>query len=229
MVIRRAIGNARRCVSEVIGRVRSTGKTKYFCIGRNKTGTTSIAKAFSELGFLVGDQSIAEELTDEYYYVGNFEPIIRYCTTAQVFQDQPFSLPETFKHLDKAFPGSRFILTIRHSSEEWYQSLTRFHAKKFGRNGQLPTANDLQNADYVRKGFMYNVVKLYGTSDEEPYEKEILIAHYDAHNQSVTSYFANRPGDLLVINVAEAGSYKMFAQFSGTTPTRTEFPWENRT
>jgi hypothetical protein len=28
------------------------GRTKYFCIGRNKTGTTSIGKAFSDLDFV---------------------------------------------------------------------------------------------------------------------------------------------------------------------------------
>ena len=134
-----------------------------------------------------------------------------------------------FKHLDRAFPGSKFILTVRHNAEEWYQSLTRFHAKKFGEGGRIPTADDLRDADYVRKGFMYNLVKLYGTSDHDPYEKAVLKQHYDTHNRTVIDYFAERPGDLLVINLTEADSYQEFAGFLGVAPQRTEFPWENRT
>jgi len=54
------------------------GKTKFFCIGRNKTGTTSLQVAFKELGFIVGRQRPAEILYDQYYYRGEFGPIIEY-------------------------------------------------------------------------------------------------------------------------------------------------------
>ncbi|MGR9087962.1 MAG: hypothetical protein ACU841_12930, partial [Gammaproteobacteria bacterium] len=33
-----------------INKYRVRNKTKYFCIGRNKTGTTSLKKAFEDLG-----------------------------------------------------------------------------------------------------------------------------------------------------------------------------------
>jgi hypothetical protein len=91
--------------------VRSRGKVKYFCIGRNKTGTTSLKLTFLDLGFPVGHQRAAEILFDRHYFAGEFRPIINYCRSARVFQDVPFSCPETFKHLDKAAPGSyqRFL------------------------------------------------------------------------------------------------------------------------
>jgi len=207
---------------------RVRGKTKYFCIGRNKTGTTSLQVAFKELGFIVGRQRPAEILCDKYYYRGEFGPIIEYCKTAQVFQDVPFSLPETYKHLDQAFPGSKFILSIRDSPEQWYQSVVRFQSKKFGRDGKLPTAEDLHNAVYVRKGWLLNRLKLYGLTEDDPYNKEQMIAHYEKHNREVREYFAERPGDLLVINLAEPGSYGRFLDFIGAKSSRTEFPWENR-
>lgn len=203
-------------------------KTKYFCIGRNKTGTTSLEKAFKDLGFVVGNQREAEILADRYYFEGNFAPIIKYCRTAMVFQDAPFSYPETFKHLDKAYPGSKFILTVRDNPEQWYQSITRFHAKRFG-NGRIPSVEDLQNATYVRKGFMYNTVRLHGTPDSDPYNKEIMIAHYERHNQSVLEYFKDRPSDLLVINVADKGAYRKFVDFVGVQSRFEDFPWENKT
>lgn len=137
-------------------------KAKYFCIGRNKTGTTSLKKAFEDLGFPIGDQRTAELLADKYYFEKNFLPIIKYCQSAQVFQDAPFSWPETFKHLDQAYPGSKFILTVRDNADQWHQSITRFHSKRFG-NGHLPSADQLRNAKYINKGYMYKAVKQQGT------------------------------------------------------------------
>ena len=115
------------------------GKTKHFCIGRNKIGTTSLKCIFEDLGFIVGNQRAAELLTDRYYFSQDFSPITEYCRTAQVFQDVPFSYPETYRHLDAAYPNSKFILSVRDNADQWYQSITRFHSKHF-ENGQIPTA-----------------------------------------------------------------------------------------
>ncbi|HCT41986.1 MAG TPA: hypothetical protein DF427_12720 [Moraxellaceae bacterium] len=188
-----------------------------------------MARAFSDLGYSVGNQRKAELLADKYYFDNNFDPVIEYCNSAQVFQDIPFSWPETWKHLDQAFPGSKFILTLRDDAEQWYQSVTRFHGKLFGQNGNTPTADDLRNADYVRKGFMYNTVKVHGTPEHDPYNKEIMIAHYERYNRDVIAYFSNRPDDLLIINVAEPGAYQHFVSFLGVQSSATDFPWENRT
>ena len=208
---------------------RSYGKVKYFCIGRNKTGTTSLKHAFADLGFDVGEQRKAEKLTAKYYLEGNFKPIIDYCKSAQVFQDAPFSYPNTFKLLDEAYPNSKFILTVRDDAEQWYRSLTRFHAKKFGRDGRIPTVEDLKAAKYVWPGFIYNSVKIHGATDDDPYNKKILTAHYDKHNSDVIEYFKNRPDDLLVINISQSGEYQKFVEFLGIDSPYEDFPWENRT
>jgi hypothetical protein len=102
-----------RLATEIQNHRKAAGKVKVFCIGRNKTGTTSLKRAFEDLGYPVGDQRKAEILTGKHYFDGNFQPIIDYCKTAQVFQDVPFSYPETYKYLDKAYPGGKFILTLR--------------------------------------------------------------------------------------------------------------------
>ena len=111
---------------------------KIFCIGCNKTGTTSLERELIELGYILGDQRQAELLYDAHYFKKNFGPIIEYCRTAEAFQDAPFSCPETYKYLDKAFPNSKFILSVRDDPEQWYRSLTEFHAKSFN-EGKLPT------------------------------------------------------------------------------------------
>ncbi|EIC22591.1 glycosyltransferase [Thiorhodovibrio frisius] len=205
---------------------RNVIERKYFCIGRNDTGTTALKKAFAQLGFAVGDQRAAIALADQHYYGGNFSEIILYCRSAQVFQDAPFSFPETFKHLDAAYKNSKFVLTVCDDAEQWYKSLIRRHSKIYGKEGNIPTAENLKTANYYRKGWAYHIVKFYGTSDKDPYNKKTLIDHYNKYNQDVINYFKERSNDLLVLNLAEAGSYKKFVEFVGVKSPFYAFPHE---
>lgn len=211
-------------------RKRVENRTKFFCIGRNKTGTTSLKQAFNDLGFVVGDQRKAERIYDKDYHYGNWSSLIAYCKSAQVFQDMPFTMFPVIPHIDKAYPGSKFILSIRDDTEQWYRSITRFHGKLFGKDGRVPTADDLRNATYIRKGFMYKAVIIdFGTSEQDPYNREILCARYEQHNSQVMEYFKDRPDDLLVINLSDEEAYRKFVNFIGVDSPYDSFPWENKT
>jgi hypothetical protein len=194
----------RRGLMFASGAVRSVGKQKIFCVGCNKTGTTSLEVALRELGYIMGDQATAELLTIQYWGKRDFRRIIRYCYTAQAFQDVPFSKPYTYQALDMAFPNSKFILTVRDSSDQWYNSITRFHAKMWEKNGRIPTKKDLQQASYRYKGMAWDANRLsYTSPEDDPYRKADLVAYYERHNAAVIEYYRHRPGDLLVLNVAE--------------------------
>lgn len=211
-------------------RKRVANRPKIFCIGRNKTGTTSLKQAFNDLGFVVGDQRKAERIYNKDYHRGDWSSLTNYCKSAQVFQDLPFSRFPVIPHLDKAFPGSKFILSIRDDAEQWYQSITRFESKLFGVDGRLPTADDLRNASYISKGFMYkSLIVDLGTSEDDPYNKDILCARYEQHNADVVKYFEDRPGDLLVINLSDEEAYRKFVDFIGVDSSYDAFPWENKT
>lgn len=208
------------------------GKQKVFSIGKAKTGTTSLEKTFKLLGYVVGDQHAAERLLRHYIH-RDFGPIIKYCQTAQVFQDNPFGLAETYKHLDKAFPNSKFILSVRDSPDQWYNSLVKFHSKIFG-NGSVPTANQLKNAKYVWKGWVWeSLQEQFGVGERDPYNREKLITAYVRHNEAVVEYFRNRD-NLLVLNLADPASFQRFLEFipegyRRNRRTLDRFPWENRT
>jgi len=210
-------------------RFRSLGRPKIFCVGRNKTGTTSLKLAFQGLHLPVGDQRAAEKLYDARYWKGDFEAIVRYCKMAQAYQDVPFSVPKTYEHLDLAFPTAKFILTVRDSAGEWYESLVRFHSAGFGQ-GTLPTASDLKMATYVRPGWMYdNFKRLYGTPDDDLYNRAALEKHYADYNASVISHFSDRPQKLLILNLAEPTAWDEFIGFLGIAEPRiSEFPHANR-
>lgn len=203
-------------------------KRKVFCVGFNKTGTTSLMRAFENLGYNVGDQRTAERMLGDYEN-GNFAPILEYCEGADAFQDVPFSLPNTYRHLYARFPESLFILSVRSSAEQWYQSLSRFHSKLFN-NGEIPTVEVLRNALYVEKGWIWRFNQcLIKSSESNPYEKENAINCYEQHNRDVKDFFKDRQNQLLVLDVSASDAYSRLCNFLGMPQVEGDFPWENST
>jgi Sulfotransferase domain len=185
---------------------------KVFVIGSNKTGTTSLGAALKQLGFRLGNQLAAEKLLDDWAR-RDFRRLIRYCRSADAFQDIPFSLDYTFQAMDAAFPDSKFILSVRDDADQWYRSLTRFHAKRRGLD-QPPTAEQLKADPYVWPGFMWHASQLmYGVDESNVWDEGIYKRMYVRHIESVQDYFRYRPNDLLTINLAAEGSMQRLCEF----------------
>lgn len=219
-----------REIREAKGAKASRGRKKIFCVGFNKTGTTSLKRAFQDLDYTVADQQRAESLAAKHYFNGAYDSIIKFCRTAEVFQDVPFSCPDAYKIFDSAYPSSKFILTVRDTPDQWYQSITRFHSKLFGKSGAIPTESDLRAASHITQGFMHDYIfSVYGTPKNDPYNKDIMVQCYKKHIQEVKKYFSDRPEDLIVINVGKEGEYKRLVEFLGVRSDKNDFPWENRT
>ena len=202
---------------------------KIFCIGSGKTGTTSVEKALKDFGCKLGNQEKGELLIN-HYVNRDFQKIIDFCKTADAFQDAPFCFKHTFMALDQAFPNSKFILTIRDSDEQWYNSLKGFHSKLFGSKGKTPTWEDLKLETYRYKGYAYDVrTKIFGVPETKmPYDETILKDYYNSHNNAVIDYFRHKD-NLLVLNISEANSYFKFCDFLDKKPLYDRFPWENKT
>lgn len=204
-----------------------SNRRKIFVIGRNKSGTTSIGAAIASLGFKLGNQSGAELLMEDWAR-RDFRNIVKYCGTADAFQDVPFSLDYTYQIMDHAFPGARFILTMRSSSLEWYESLTRFHTRIVGKN-RLPTAKDLAQFPYRNTGWLWRSHQLvYGVDEKTLYDKTIYIRHYESHNSKVIEYFRHRVKDLLVLNVAAPDAMRALCDFLGVRSSNHAMPHLNR-
>jgi hypothetical protein len=189
-------------------------KTKVFCIGQNKTGTTTVEAVLKSLGYKMGNQARGEMLRKE-WAAGNYKNIIKLCKTADAFQDVPFSYNFTFIVLDYVFPGSKFILTVRNNKDDWYKSLTRFHTKIVGK-GKLPTAEDLKKYTYRYKGFLWEGQQLkFGIDETTVYDYKIYTDHYEMHNRTVKEYFKHRPQDLLILNLSENSAMEKLYTFLG--------------
>lgn len=205
--------------------VAQRNKQKIFVIGFNKTGTTTLEKTLLEFDYIVGHQRTAELLFDD-ISSNNYNSLIDYCKTAEAFQDVPFSFPHVYKTIDHYYPNSKFILTVRDSGEQWFNSLVNFHSKIWG-NGSIPTEKELANVNYVYKGYPLDTIKfIYGPN---LYEKEHYINVYQKHNQEVLAYFKNRPNDFICLNVNENEDYQKLCGFLKITSNKKSFYWENKT
>lgn len=203
------------------------GRRKVFGIGMGKTGTTSLERAFIELGYRVGSQRMFERHFDA-WAAGDYEPLLADIRRFEAFQDVPFCFPETYQLLYDHFPQAKYILTVRDSPEQWYRSLCRFHSKLFGRDGALPTEADLQAATYVSPGWVYRTSRVYGTPPGQPYDRSTLIGVYEKHVRETQVYFANRPGSLLVLNVADQDAFPRLAAFLNRPAAARAFPHLNK-
>ncbi len=202
-------------------------RQKVFCVGRNKTGTTSLLDVMTRLGYRSGDQPKAELLLEDWAR-GDFDAIGKHCRRRNFFQDIPFSLPGTFQAMDRAFPKSRFILTVRSNAEEWYESLVRFHTKLIGA-GRVPTAEDLRAFKYRAPGWLWRTQELvYGVDEDTLYDRDHYIQHYERHNESIRSYFQGRPGDLLKLDLSQPKALEKLCGFLGRSHEGLSMPHLNR-
>lgn len=222
------LSQIKRVLKARVNQIKSLGKQKVFCIGRNKTGTTSLTKSMVKLGYVVGDQTTGERFIRD-WGKRDFTKIASYCRSGEFFQDIPFSLPYTFQAMDMYFPNSKFILTIR-DTESWYKSMHDFHLLETVHGGKAKSLEMLKEATYCYKGFAYDTkVLVYDLPGDDPYHKETLMSHYDFHNKMVIDYFKNRPEDLLILDVSKTGSHKKLCDFLGKPCDVVDFPWENKT
>lgn len=186
---------------------------KLFCVGFNKTGTTSLELALSNLGFSMGNQPRGELLLSD-WKSRDFERITQLVTTADAFQDIPFSLPYTFQVMDMNFPNAKFILTIRDNPKQWYQSITTFHSKIVNGGKHIPTVEELKKFPYRYQGFIWDALEgAYNATTESPYMENSYIDCYNRHNTSVIDYFKYRPEKLLVLNVSESDAMQKLCKF----------------
>lgn len=202
---------------------------KVFCIGFGKTGSTSLAAALYRFGYRIGSQRQGELLVDA-WASGDPRPIIDLCRTADAFQDLPFGLPGTYRQLHDAFPGARFILSIRNSSDDWYNSLVRFH-KNILRIDRTPTPEDLKKHCYRHRyrGWLWKVHQLlYGIDEASLFNKEIYMKCYDRHCADVIEYFkGDNAGQLLVLNVADSDAMERLCRFLNQPCTGQKMPHLN--
>lgn len=199
---------------------------KIFCIGMNKTGTTSVESAFRNMGLRLGRQRDGERLLED-WRAGRFDRILDLARTADAFQDVPFSLPGTYEVLDAEFPDAKFVLTVRSSAERWFESIDRFTRKRLGVDRAI-TAEDLRDDPYVSKGWSWRFWEsVFDADPRNPLDAERLMKVYRRHNEAVLRHFQDRPDRLLVLDVGGADAAGRLSRHVGRSLGRGGLPCLN--
>ena len=179
--------------------------TKIFCIGFQKTGTSSLAKTLQGLGFTVGDaikvlnRKVNWRAPDPRPEI--VEKVLAVVEGMDAIQDSPNAF--IYRELDIAHPGAKFILTIR-DTEDWLKSYCRY----------FPDQNN------PLRHWMYGVDRLAG--NEATYR-----AVYRAQNTEIIDYFAERPDDLLVMDLSKGDGWLKLVNFLGEGALK-PFPHTNK-
>jgi len=93
-------------------------RQKVFCVGRNKTGTTTMNTVLTDYEFRRGPQREAERFMHDHKWT--MQPSFRDRGDAhETFQDAPFSNTWFLPQLHARHPGARCIPTVR-DPEDWF-------------------------------------------------------------------------------------------------------------
>ncbi len=166
---------------------------KIFGVGLSRTGTSTLINALGVLGFSA----------------------VHFPTTPGEFEifdgaaDTPVAA--NFEDLDKRFPHSRFIYTVR-DLDSWLSSCRRFWAKRQQAFDSSALATRLHR-------------RLY---DTRVFEEAKFRAAYARHDARVRRYFAERPGDLFEFDICGGqGSWPPLCEFLRVAVPALPFPWAN--
>ncbi len=182
--------------------------TRIFGIGMHKTATTSLHKALTLLGIKSGHWITAhwaKAIWREMNQTG-ISP-----TMEQYYAVCDLPIPLLFRQFDTAYPGSKFILTVR---DEWnWLTSVRKHWN--------PASNKYRS-QWDTDPFSHRVHQLlYGQKDFDP---TVFLERYRRHNAEVLEHFKHRPDDLLVMNMDQGSGWKELCRFLGVPIPAEDYP-----
>lgn len=185
--------------------------TRIFGIGLHKTGTTSLHQALKRLGFDSWHWTsahAAKAMWQEMTQAGRSPTLERW----HALCDLP--IPLLYKELDRAYPGSKFVLTVR-GEDEWLKSVEKHFSPVFNRfrNGwdSDPFSNQIHHKLYHRTSF----------------DAAVMINRYRRHNGEVWEYFQDRPNDLLIMDMRRSDGWEKLCRFLDRPVPAQPYPREN--
>ena len=178
---------------------------KIFGIGLSKTGTTSLARALEMLGYRTIDNPGVVHYTPA--DLSSIDPELMEANEA--FTDTP--IPSFYRELDVKYPDSKFILTVR-DTDGWLKSCKKQFTRKLS-----DKQNDAHNRLFMD---LYDITVF----DEQKFRKG-----YENFVGGVYRYFADRPQDLLTLNVSSGDGWETLCPFLGKPVPDVQFPKANVT
>jgi Sulfotransferase domain len=182
---------------------------KIFGLGLSKTGTSSLSEALNLLGIATihypSDTRTLQELRG-----GNYNLTLMNDWQGAV----DISVAPFYAQLDKAFTGSKFILTIR-EKDPWLRSCEQHWLLMDEWLGNFPEVQQFQE-------FIGAVT--YGSRS---FNRDRFSWVYDSHVANARRYFESRPDDFLEINICEGEGWTKLCHFLDCPIPDIPFPKAN--
>ena len=179
-----------------------TDRTKVFCIGFHKTGTTSLYAALTTLGYRVSG-TFCHKMSAEDIAKNGASLCIDRMQEFDAAEDMPW--PHFYRDLDKAYPGSKFVLTTR-DKDAWFRSIDNH----FGHQ-ETPLNASAYGASFAK------------ARDNKDHWQSVYAQHYE----DVRNYFKDRPDDLLELDLAAGDGWQKLCPFLDQDIPSTPFPVKN--
>lgn len=183
---------------------------KIFCIGLNKTGTTSLERSLEllKLGPIASPFRL-KPFERKYLFnrVSEFQDyisLIEFARNFRCFIDRPWNMWESYRIMDRAFPGSKFILSVRNASD-WWESVYHWLTHK--------------KANMIERYLLHLQVSSL--------DRDKFISAYNAYNKEVFEWFERRD-NFLVMNMESGDGWNKLCQFLDLPKPDIPFPHENK-
>lgn len=180
--------------------------TKVFGIGLLKTGTTTLGHSLKALGFNHYNTPwpLRLQMLDE-SLKKNFSTIKRVIAGFDSFEDIPWF--SVYKTIDREYPDSRFILTVRKDANTWLDSM-KYHS--------LCSAPNLRHIRKILFGYPY------------PHKREAhFIDCYERHIREVREHF-KKSNNFLEVSWEHGNGWEELCRFLGKPIPATLFPHINK-
>ncbi len=182
---------------------------RVFCIGMNKTGTSTMRHCFKALDLepIASPSSIEKNykgVIKQFYSDHNYQELIKLAKNYKSFEDRPWNMWEVYRYLDEHFPDSLFVLTVR-SENSWWASV--------------------ENWVTIVKPQILDRYKMHLRCND--FDKEALIDSYRRHNEDVINYFKGTD-KLLVMNFEKGDGWEKLCKFLGKPIPQQAFPHANK-
>lgn len=189
--------------------------TKVFGIGLSRTGSTSLTEALTILGHHAIHFPADPVTQHEYsqFFANPSETLtLSLLDRYSAVTDTPLSC--VFRQLDRSYPGSKFVWTIR-DKESWLKSCERWWEYSV-----VPFMEHDQN------GMLGPFMRLVGTATygTAHFDSTLFARAYDNHMAEIPEYFSGRDQDLLELNICAGEGWSRLAPFMGREIPDCSFP-----
>jgi hypothetical protein len=192
------------------------GRTgRIFGIGLSRTATSTLTTALGELGFRALHFPIDETTRTEIIRsIADRRDVVRLSVLERVDALTDAPACACFEALDRAYPRSRFILTVR-EREAWLDSCRRYWTA-----GVEPFIRD--HPANPLTGYIQAITEaVYGTA---AFDRERFSAAHEAYHDRVRNHFAGRD-DLLTLDICGGEGWESLCGFLGVPEPGIDFPW----